>query len=536
MPKQEFQATQGLLEDDMRRQAGSIEKSWLEAVMNSVDAGATEFTITIGENETVIIDNGSGMSEEDIEMYFRNFGLKDDDVEEKVFGQFRRGRGQLFNFGRNLWHTQDNILVVDLDHDEARFPKEDVPVDLDNSDEDVWVEDDQVVFNTEGLGFNQQPSTEFIDGTEITIEHYSSIEHPEAKADDFRKLAKYIPWLHEINLYVNNEPLENGFAPDFETEYAYYQFEADSHGTNASVYNLGAFVDSIPIKDSKSKKVPLDAVVVTKHELTLNNARTDIIGGCSTWKQVKEDHVVGAQNYLASAQDLKTSQVKWLIRQSADNDQLFDQIKDRELIEDIKGGKTSLSELQSTTFAFAPESNAVAEEAMERKGIVMLNDKYENAFKQVATEQAEGSNEIPEGKSYEEVIDDEMEFEMKRWDESKLSKRRKQNLDKIRWFLREVGCYDDVYAGHSNHVNVWRTDPDTILVDRNFLNANKNKFITHVLDKVVEIAAADQDTRGGFDKGFSYNRSYRRMMQKSTQPRQDLITGNFNISQHPVLE
>jgi len=161
----------------------------------------------------------------------------------------------------------------------------------------------------------------------------------------------------------------------------------------------------------------------------------------------------------------------------------------------------------------------------------MIDDTFEQVFKDIA-----GDQEDLEGKSYTEVVDDEMEFEMKRWDESKLSKRRKETLQKVRWFLEEISCYDDVHPGHSKHEDVWRTDSSTILIDKDFLNANKNKFITHVLDKVVEIAATDQDTRGGFSKDMSYNRRYMRLMQKTSQPRQDLITGNFNISQRLALK
>jgi len=534
MPKQEFEVTQGLLEDDMRRQAGSIEKSWLEAVMNSVDAGASKFEISIKSDHTNISDDGSGMDKEEIEMYFKQFGYKDTDVEDKTFGRFRRGRGQIFNFGKVLWYTQDNVLVVNLDSDEARYPKEDVDVDLNNADSDVWVDGDEIVFNTEGLGFNQQPINSYVDGTEIWVDHYSEITSPEEKVGEFQDLAKYIPWLHDIEIYVNNEEIDSDFNANFETEYAYYSFDASTRfGSSTYLYNLGAFVDTVRVKDNNGDKIPVNSIVVTKDELQLNNARTEVIDGCSVWNQVKDDLVEGVKQFLSSKNDLNSTQNKWLIKQASQDDILFEDIKDRNIIEDVSGNNLSLSDLKQNDFAFAPEGNAVAEEAMDRKGILMVNDSYRDA---ITTMSSSESSQVPEGRTYEDVVDQEMEYEMKEWNESKLSKRRKTNLDKIRWFLKEIGCYDDVKPGHSKHEDVWRIDSDTILVDKDFLNANKNKFVTHVIDKVVSIAAYDGDTRGGFRKDTSYNRQYQRYMSKTAQPRQDLMTGNFSLTDRLVLE
>lgn len=540
MPKHEFQATQGLLHDDMRRQAGRIQKAYLEAAMNSVDAGSTNFEIDIDKEVTVMEDDGSGMSSEEIEKYFKNFGLKDDDTEDKVFGEFRRGRGQIFNYGVNIWQTQDNILVVNLDEPETRIPKDTIPVDLDNSDEDVWVEGDMVVFDTEGLGFNQQPSTEYVEGTIIEVQHYDSLKDPYGTGEEFKKLAKYIPWQHAMEIYLNNEQIEASIHPDFETDYAYYVFDTEDFSTSVSLYNMGAFVRSTGLDDHEGNRIPVGGIIVTKDELQLNNARTEVIDGCSVWKQVQDDFIVGARHHLANTHDLKDSKVKWLIRQAKHDENIFEDIKGRELLKDIKGNNIALSELLDGNFAFAPSGNSVAEEAMERKGITMVDDSFAGAVKDLATDedadQPSVSDEVPEGQSYEDVVDDEMEYEMSKWDESSLSKRRKENLDKIRWYLKELDCYDTVSPGHSNHEDVWRNADDEILVDKDFLNSNKNKFITHVLDRVVEIAAADGDTRAGFDKGFNYNRTYRRMMQKAAQPRQDLITGNYNISDNLRLE
>lgn len=536
MPTLEFQATQGLLHDDMRKQAGRIEKSWLEAVMNAVDAGADKFEIFISEESTEMVDNGSGMGDTDIENYFQKFGYKDDDVEEKTYGKFRRGRGQIFNFGRNIWHTRDNILVVNLDQEETTI---EVPIDANPQDDDVVeINGDEVVLNTQGNSFNWQKAQETRDGTRIYVEHYKEIDDVSAKVEEFKKLVRYISWMHDIDIYVNDEQVDNTFEADFETEYAYFQYGDSAMFPDASTYNLGAYVDGIKITDSNGDKVPVSGVIISKKELDLNNARTEIIEGDDVWEQIKEDYIVGARYNIAERQELKSKETKWIIKQARDDEEIFDIIKDRNILTDINGDSVSLSEFNETNYAFAPENNAVAQEAMDRGDVLMVNDKYESAVRHLSNDDSDADTQpkVEEGKSYEEVIEDDMGFEMKERDESQLSKRRKENIMKVRWLLREIGCYDEVKPGFSKHEDVWRPDRNTILIDEDFLNSNKMKFSTEVVDKVIEMASANCDTRGGFNKGGSYNRQYRKYMSKATEPRKKLLEGREDISSVPQLQ
>jgi len=256
------------------------------------------------------------------------------------------------------------------------------------------------------------------------------------------------------------------------------------------------------------------------------------------WEQIKEDYIVGARYNIAERQELKSKETKWIIKQARDDDEIFDIIKDRDILTDINGDSVSLSEFNETNYAFAPENNAVAQEAMDRGDVLMVNDKYEDAVRHLSNEDSDTDSQpkVKEGKSYEEVIEDDMGFEMKERDESKLSKRRKENLMKVRWLLREIGCYDEVKPGFSKHENVWRPDRKTILIDEDFLNSNKMKFSTEVIDKVIEIASANCDTRGGFSKGGSYNRQYRKYMSKATKPRKKILEGREDISSVPQLQ
>lgn len=532
MGRKKFEATEGLLHDDIRKQAGSIEKSWLEAVMNAVDAKASKVSIDIGNECTVITDNGTGLTEDEIDKYFKQFGYKDSDQEEKEFGKFRRGRGQLFAYGANVWHTNDNLLVVNLDEDKTEVG---APVHIDEADDAVEeVENGTFAFDTHGLGFNQQPASVVYDGTKIEVHHFKEIEDVDDKISKFKRLVRYIPWLHDIEVEVNGEKVRDDFESDFTTEYAHFQFGESSFMPDAAVYNMGAYVSDYKIKDDSGNRVPISGVIVSKEELDLNNARNDIIEGDETWEQIKDDYILGARYHLANKDDLTDKEVKWLITQASEDEEIFEMVKGREIIKDIEGNKLALEDLEDSDAAFAPSGNALAKEAMDRKGMLMIDEKFKHSIEHLtSSDESPSTAETPS--SYEDVVDKEMQFEMKEREVSKLTKRRRDNLKKLKWFLREIDCYDELRAGFSKHEDVWKDDEGIVYVDEDFLNANKMKLATEVVDKVVEIVSSDNDTRRSLDKNSSYYRSYHRYMNKSTEARKDLLNGNIKDNDLPML-
>lgn len=97
--KYEFKQDRGLLKSVITRQAGEWRKGLLELVQNACDAcrgmdnGEMLFLFDDEHSSFAIADNGRGMDLDDIELYFRTFGLSskgDDDM-----GEFGMGRGQI---------------------------------------------------------------------------------------------------------------------------------------------------------------------------------------------------------------------------------------------------------------------------------------------------------------------------------------------------------------------------------------------------------------------------------------------------------
>ena len=103
-----------LLGDIISKQTGSLNKAIKELFQNSFDARATEIEVTMNTKGLRFIDNGTGMNKEDIHKYFRVFGATAKRGDITKIGKFAMGRGQIFNFGKVLWKTQNYAMVVDI--------------------------------------------------------------------------------------------------------------------------------------------------------------------------------------------------------------------------------------------------------------------------------------------------------------------------------------------------------------------------------------------------------------------------------------
>jgi len=112
--KRDFKMDPGLLWHVIHSQAGTQGKALLETVMNTIDAKATSMEINLSNEGFVISDDGKGFgSMGEIERFFETFGTphKDGDA---TYGKYRMGRGQIFAFSKNKWHSGAFQMSVDI--------------------------------------------------------------------------------------------------------------------------------------------------------------------------------------------------------------------------------------------------------------------------------------------------------------------------------------------------------------------------------------------------------------------------------------
>lgn len=473
MTKREFEATEGLLHDVMRKQAGTVEKAILEAVMNSVDAGAEKIIVNISNNSLQIIDDGKGMTKEEIEEYFQKFGLKDDDIDEKDFGKFRMGRGQIFNFGKNVWYSRDNMMVVDLNNDETEVEYEEETITLDSS----------------GLSYNLLGNPVHEEGCRIAVHLYDPIGNVESTRGKVEELVKYIPWLHEVELVINGDEFYE--VPDVheETEEAYFVIGESGFRSRTEVYNQGAYVDDYSINNT-------GGVIIAKVDLDVNLARNDILDTDENWSRIKRDFNRKTADAIVERGQGQRKESQWLLEYAAEDDVVYDLIKDIAFIPDVDEGVHRLRALMDEEITFGSKGDRLAINAMKETGKPII----QSGFRSQLSLHLDDDQIL----DYEDVVKEEMRWEMKELDPEELSTKRRKNLERARWFLQSVGFDGQVKPGFSRHAQVWKDEVGDLYIHKEALNESKDVFVYHRLFECVEVASHDGSTIGGKQHNWNF--------------------------------
>ena len=475
--KRDFQASRGLLEDVMRKQAGSIEKAVLEAVMNSVDANAENIRIQLNETHLTVKDDGDGLSEEEVEKYFERFGYKDDDVENKEFGKFRIGRGQIFNFGRNVWRSKDNALVVNLDEDETV----------------VGIDGEEHELDTSGLSYNLIKTDEPTDGCNIIVDLYNNVEDISGTVSKIQNLIRYVSWVHDVTISINEQDVGDDFVYEFETDEAWFSYDDGSFSNGVEIYNQGAHVTT-------ERETPVKINAVSKEDLDVNFARNALLDTCEVTPKIIEQAKTFCFNKLIEKDDFRSRQIRWLLKEADGDDNKLKLIYEKQLFRDVKGEMWSLDQMSNEKIAFKPGGGNMARRAMDENGIIVIDGDYKSEIENLV--------ENSEVLDYRDVVEKEMKWEMREVDESELSTKRHKNLVIARDFLKELNFKCEVKPGHSQEEDVWKDSEGTVYIDRGYLNSRKQTFLTEGLLNVYRIACHDGSTQTGFDDDLGFKTSY----------------------------
>jgi len=503
MPSRKFRASEGLVEKVATKQSGVIEKAWLEAVMNSVDAGAKNIELIIEEEWSQISDDGQSMTQEEVEQYFEYFGLEDDDIEEKEFGKFRIGRGQIFNFGINVWRARENYMVVSLNDEQVTVNLKDCTTEDDESI--IEVNDGIYTVDTSGLRYALLDAESIDEGLNIYVDHYNTIDDVSQSISNFKNLVKFVPWVHNVTITVNGE--EVGEEPEIieETDNAWYVKAPSSYSSYSPVYNKGAKVDTFSLG-------PKRISIISKRDLDVTLDRTDILDTNDYWAELKDEYGEVITSILLEHDDLSVEKRNWLIKQASNDIELMQDVMDKPLIRDVTGETWTLYGLRNKMVSFGSQDDEIAKDANDRAGVVMINEDFESSFNTFASN-AESTIEESNILNYAEVVEEKLIFEMEETADEDLSKRRLKNLRVIRDALSDLGFADIIKAGYSNHKMVWKNDNSTLYIHKDYLNKNKNEIVTEVLFHIVRVAAHDGDTRAGMNESHTYRRNFYKMMK-----------------------
>jgi len=345
-----FKMHEKLLYDTIRRQAGTLEKANVEAGMNSIEAGASAFHITLDDNyngtgKAVMIfkDDGKGFKDEkEIELFFETFGQPHGESENVVWKQFRMGRGQIFAYGKNTWLTGTFKMVVDI--------KE-------------W-----------GLSYEFYKDQPYVDGCEITVELYDNPigGYPYYSMETYKEAIQQQLRFVETPVYFNEEQINT--APtdcqwDKKDGHGYYLFNV---GTDMLVYNLGVFVMKIP-----ASKAGMGGIVVSREMLEVNFARNDVDSKCQIMQHLNS---IIRDNRIKKTRQKRRQLNNWerqaTMSDLRDGQQDLADIKTLALIRTAQGKHVSLDLIRKNgqQWCFAELGSNLADRLMERGEALVIDD------------------------------------------------------------------------------------------------------------------------------------------------------------------
>jgi len=248
--KRGFKMDPALLYSVISSQAGTPAKALLELVMNSIDAAGDKVDVTISQDGFEVVDGGKGFSDmSEIENFFETFGTphKEGDA---TYGKFRMGRGQIFAFSENTWHTGEFKMSVDIKNKGLEY-------DLSATPDDTF------------------------QGCSIKGNWYDrlSLSDFHALQRELNELIAYAPVPVTVNgKQINRIPENEKWG--IETDNAYINIRGSGP---LKVYNQGVMVREYP-----NYQFGVGGVVVSKVPLEVNFARNDILQSkCLIWKEIK---------------------------------------------------------------------------------------------------------------------------------------------------------------------------------------------------------------------------------------------------------
>ncbi len=246
-----------LLKDVISKQTGSLNKAIKELFQNSFDAKATEIYVDINTKGLRFKDNGAGMNTEEIRKYFRVFGATNKREDSSKTGAFGMGRGQIFNFGRVLWRTQNSAMVIDIRN---------------------------------SLEYKLLKTNKFIEGTDIIISFYKPI-YRWSLSDHIYTMKHDVVPPQNVKVYMDGRhynPLIEEFK-NFSTK-DYYVFTSVHH--QRRIYNGNLSVRYI-------KNTNYNYSIMPYEKLQLNFARNELIENAESTTKLM-DFIYDIEERMAS--------------------------------------------------------------------------------------------------------------------------------------------------------------------------------------------------------------------------------------------
>ena len=446
METRQFVMSKNLLYDIIQRQAGTVEKAWLEAVQNSIDANSTIIDFKIQTEMFAIIDDGKGMSRDEIIKYFEVFGDSAKRGREDKLGNFGMGRGQIFAQGIVGWGTNDNIMIVDV--------------------------------KEKGLNYELKKTEKGkeLKGTTIVVRTYHKIPYLDSKIEKFSEWVKYVSIPIIVNgVLVSQKKLENKKS----TSDA--DISISTTDEYMSVYNQGLFV--------KREYRGVGVTIISRRKLMVNFARNDIMDECPVFKRIMQDvDELIVQELEKPSTYLNDGCRREVIRLMKTSDEMRHKFYEKSVIKMANGKYVSLRDIEnngSYSFFDGKDSN-VADHFITGGNIVLSrNPNVMGLIKQVFSSGSVIEND------YSEMVDKLGTVAAKIINEMNLSGEEAESWRKILQIYEMLGCSRKLRLGRCPVAGAWTDGSSFIVIEERHV---KSFSFGNVFTTLVHEMSHDSDT------------------------------------------
>jgi hypothetical protein len=470
MEERQFKMDPGLLYSVITRQAGSIEKAWLEAVQNSIDAKSTGMLFSITDSGFQITDNGIGMSKEEILNYFEVFGKSAKDADD--LGEFGMGRGQIFAMGKTSWYTGTFKMIVDI--------------------------------KNKGLTYELVENLPRASGTSIFVETYEKIKLLSNRIKRFKEWIKYV----EIPITINSDVVNEKFMPTFEDDNAKYIISMDDD--KLVVYNRGIFV--------KEEYKGVGVIVVSKKNLKVNFARNDIIYDCPIYAKILEKIDKFLVNKFEEATYLTDDNKKAVVELITNIPEAREKLGDKPV---FKGGERfySFNHIKdSGSYAVAFRAKPTITDKLQQAGYVILNKALPEELgfgliKRTFTEIFQESG----------IKDDSTVIS-----KNDMSETEEERFAEVERFVRALKSDRKLKLGKSSLSAAWTDGRSYIVINKDFLN--KDDYRDLLWEKIVHELTHDDDSEKTNLHGEQFDLRFRELIENEKHQKtiSDFIRGELN--------
>lgn len=324
------------------KQAGNNEKPIIEIVQNARDANATHLHITLDKKTLTAIDNGKGMTLDEIMTRFKIICHAEKRQNDDSIGEFGVGRFQVFNMGKTTWKTNDYKLTVDLSKShEFKIEKLDEP----------------------------------IKGTEIHVVFFSPLSYSWSVKDNIISYKRAILPRDDMEIYFNEEKHTRTISEITElSDENFLVFNSFEMANNIYSQNLRICYNRDSVFGYN-----INCII----KMDLNQARNEFINEAETTKLLNKKIVECEKYFLLKNKRFDDKQCKSIMQMILEDKIEIKEIEDKKIFKRTDGRYLTLDDLKSKKILFG--SRNIWSDNCIQKGYNVIDYNFRRLVEEIDT-------------------------------------------------------------------------------------------------------------------------------------------------------